>query len=229
MFEKIKFILDKNKLKRKKVYIRSGVNIKETKFGGQQKIGKNTNVKKSEIGFGSYIGNSCQLERVKIGKYCSIGDGIKVVSGTHPIKYVSTHPFSHSSYLVKEGFNIKGYMPFEGDKKIGNSEFRVEIENDVWIGSEVIILGGIKIGNGSVIGTGAVVTKDVEPYSIVVGVPAKILKYRFTDEEIKFLQNLKWWDKDFEWVSKNIEKFSDIKKFIESFDNKKESYESTFL
>ena len=89
-----------------------------------------------------------------------------------------------------------------------------DIGNDVWIGNNVIIKYGVKIGDGAILGAGAVVTKDVEPYSIVGGVPAKVIKYRFSPDEIKFLLAFKWWDKDLNWLKENKHKFQNIGEFM---------------
>ncbi|MBR6646045.1 MAG: CatB-related O-acetyltransferase, partial [Clostridia bacterium] len=88
------------------------------------------------------------------------------------------------------------------------------IGNDVWIGHSALILEGVKIGDGAIVGAGAVVTKDVPPYSIVVGVPAKVIKYRFSENEIAKLSELKWWDQSVEWIKENVDKFCDIRNFM---------------
>ena len=88
------------------------------------------------------------------------------------------------------------------------------IGNDVWIGNNVLIMGGVKIGDGAVIGTGALVNKDVPPYSINVGIPAKTIRYRFSEEQIDKLEKMHWWDNNEEWIRKNIESFSNIEDFI---------------
>lgn len=97
---------------------------------------------------------------------------------------------------------------FEENKK------EVIIGNDVWIGQSVLIKPGVVIGDGAIIGAGAVVTKNVAPYAIVVGVPAQIIKYRFSDEQIKKLLNIKWWDKDKEWIEEKAYLFSDVDAFL---------------
>jgi len=88
------------------------------------------------------------------------------------------------------------------------------IGNDVWIGANAIILQGVTIGDGAIVAAGAVVTKDVPPYAIVGGVPAKVIKYRFPDSTIVKLLEIKWWDKPEEWILENVEKFSNVDDFI---------------
>lgn len=88
------------------------------------------------------------------------------------------------------------------------------IGHDVWIGARAIIADGITVGNGAVVYSGAVVTKDVEPYSIVAGVPATKIRMRFTEEEIEKLLAIRWWDKDLEWLEQNADAFLDIKQFV---------------
>jgi serine acetyltransferase len=90
----------------------------------------------------------------------------------------------------------------------------IRIGNDVWIGNNVTILGGVSVGNGAIIGAGAVVTKNVEPYSIVGGVPAKVLKYRFDETSRKSLLNFAWWEKDIQWIKKHAVEFSNVSDFL---------------
>lgn len=96
-------------------------------------------------------------------------------------------------------------------------DYLVDIGHDVWIGADVKIMDGVSIGNGAVVAAGAVVTKDVPPYAIVGGVPAKIIKYRFTPDQIEFLQQFKWWNMPEDWIRENWQMFEDIEKFAEKF------------
>lgn len=105
-------------------------------------------------------------------------------------------------------------MTYSDDEKYTEFKRQIEIGNDVWIGDSVLILDGVKIGDGAVLAAGAVVTADVPPYAIVGGVPAKVIRYRFNEDEIEHLIKLKWWDKSEQWIKENAHLFSNVKKFI---------------
>ena len=203
-------------LKKKNFRIKKGAYLKGAIVEGNGWINKNTNFEDSYIGVGSYIGMNCNLPRTKIGRFCSLGNNISIIEGNHPTKkYVSTSPAFYSDYLKKIKLVFKKYIKYEDKKQVGG--YSLIIGNDVWIGEGVRILSGIKIGDGAIIGTGALVTKNVEPYSIVGGVPAKEIKKRFSNEEIEFLKEFRWWNKDLKWLEENVELFSDIKKFMEKY------------
>ena len=218
--KKIRYILQVKKLQKKEVFLDKNVKIRKTEFEGKNTIGDNTNIEKSYVGLGSYIGSDSKLLSCKIGRFCSIGVRVLAIVGDHPIEYVSTHPFSYSRAKKKVGFNYENIVEKEGIKRV-DEEYIIEIGNDVWIGDGVQILNGVKIGDGAVIGAGALVTKDVEPYTIIGGVPGKILKKRFSEENIKKLLYFKWWNKDISWIEKNAYYFHDINKFVEIMENEK--------
>lgn len=190
-----------------------------TDFGGYNKICSGTLVSCSKIGKNTYIGCNCLLPNAEIGKYCSLGNNIMVVQATHPSHtFVSTAPVFFSPYKqANRTFADKSY--FEEFLQVSGKS--VIIRNDVWIGNDVKIKGGITIGDGAIIAMGSVVTKDVPPYSIVGGVPAKVLKYRFDDKIIRKLLAYKWWDKEDDWLQENYMKFHDIEHFIEFIANEK--------
>jgi acetyltransferase-like isoleucine patch superfamily enzyme len=120
---------------------------------------------------------------LKIGKYCSFASGVQILlGGEHRTDWISTYPFN---ILLPEALHIDGHPNSKGDIIIGN---------DVWIGLNAIILSGVTVGNGAVIGAGAIVVKDVPPYSIAAGNPAKIIRYRFTEEQINHLEQIAWWN-----------------------------------
>ncbi|MGL5901350.1 MAG: CatB-related O-acetyltransferase, partial [Cetobacterium sp.] len=170
----IKELFYKIKLKKQKVFLEKDVIFKKAEFEGANRVGKGTSIRKSKIGLATYIGENCLLNNVKIGRFCSIGNNIRVVIGNHPLSYLSTHPFCYSSRFEKEGLHFEGFKKFDEILRV-NEDVVLEIGNDVWIGDNVIIFGGLKIGDGAVLGAGSVITKDVESYSVVVGVPGKVL------------------------------------------------------
>lgn len=121
-----------------------------------------------------------------VGKYCSIASYVKIMlGGGHRTDWISTYPFNVLSENFPNAIGVEGHPVSKGDIVIGN---------DVWIGQGATILSGVTIGDGAVIGAYSVVAKDVEPYAIVVGNPARTLRKRFSEDHIKSLLALKWWD-----------------------------------
>ena len=159
-----------------------------------------------EIGIGSYgcfkVGLNSNSP-IKIGSYCSFANNIQIIPGNHTIEYASTHPYFHSK---RYGFDVP---------KVNKKDNAItEIGNDVWIGADAIILPKCKrIGNGAIIGAGSVVVHDVEPYSIVAGNPAKIIRYRFDNDAILQLEKSKWWELSPDELSEAIPLCNDIDLF----------------
>jgi acetyltransferase-like isoleucine patch superfamily enzyme len=148
------------------------------------------------------------MSNTKVGKFCSIGPNVLCVPEKHPSNtFVSTHPIFFST--------LKQTQITFADKNYYQEVEAVKIGNDVWVGANAIILGGLEIGDGAIIAAGAVVTKNILPYAIVGGAPAKLIRYRFHKNEIDFLSKLKWWDKDIDWLKNNYKLFHDISSLIE--------------
>lgn len=211
--KKIKKLLRIKKYRKRGVYLDENSEVREVEFEGKNIIRSGSQVERSFLGYGSYISEDCKIFKTKIGRYCSVARGVQIIMSNHPIHYVSTFPFAYSNYKILGDF--KNAKPYKEENKYAIDNYYVDIGNDVWIGTGAKILNGVKIGNGAVIGMGAVVLKDVPAYSVVVGIPAKIIKYRFSKIEIEELEKFQWWNKDIDWIEKNIAKFSDIKIFLE--------------
>lgn len=181
-------------------------------FEGKNKIGAGTKFYNSSLGYASYLGDNNTFINTKIGRYCSVGSNIRLIVSSHPVENViSTYPAFYS--CQHNMFSYVDSTIYEETLKTDDG-YCLEVGNDVWIGDNVLIKGGIKIGDGAVVAMGAVVTKDVPPYAIVGGVPAKIIRFRMTDEQIALLEKFKWWDKPEKWISANATEFNDAAAFL---------------
>lgn len=144
------------------------------------------------IGAFSYIVQNSNLADSEIGRYCSIATGVNIIGQSHPINRVTTSTWTYGENikrLVAEDFNVH----IEQDRKIPN-EPGLQIGNDVWIAQNVTFKRGLNIGNGAIVAANSLVTKDVPPYAIVGGNPAKIIKYRFSNIIVDKLLHSKWWE-----------------------------------
>lgn len=151
------------------------------------------------FGMHSYINNGFIRSHSEIGRFCSIGRNVSIGLGVHDYNNFSTHP------LLSNGKRLDSYFV--------DKNRRVVIGNDVWIGDRVLINSGIVIGDGCVIAAGSVVTKDIPPYSIVGGVPARFIKYRFSEDIIDKLIALKWWNYSLDKI--NLHRYETIENFID--------------
>lgn len=211
-FVKRALLLLNNKNKKLTIGARANVTV-DSRFEGCNYIGERTGFRGS-LGFGSYIGADARLD-AEIGRYCSIADRVMVVNGFHPTsRFVSTHPAFYST-RNNAGVSFSKEDRFQENRFADEaSRVAVGIGNDVWIGHGAVLLAGVKIGDGAVIAAGAVVTKDVEPYAIVGGVPAKPIRYRFPQEQIERLLRLRWWELPLSRLRSLEPMFSDIDAFL---------------
>ena len=179
---------------------------RNTIFGGCNKIKKNASVCNSLIGRYTYIGANSDMNSCKIGSFTSISHDVYVEPYTHPAKgFISTSPVFFSTLKQAVETFVENNL-FEEQLEIDG--YKCIIGNDVWIGSKVLIKGGVRIGDGAIVAMGSVVTKDVPPYAIVGGIPAKVIRYRYSNLEIQQLLKFKWWNRDVEWIKSNACLFS---------------------
>lgn len=210
--------LDRNIKIEKDVYIN-----KNTILEGNNKIYNFSEIPNTYVGYGTYIARNSKLPNSSIGRYCSIGENVSLAIGMHPVKeFVSTHP-AFFSIQRQAGFTYVTENKFMEHKfvEVNNEEKSLKIGNDVWIGRNVLIMEGIEIGDGAIIGAGSIVTRNIESYSICVGVPAKKIKNRFNDEHIDFLNEIKWWNNDEIWIKESASKFERVDEFYEFFKSQK--------
>lgn len=172
------------------------------------------------MGLGSYMGTDCHIS-ARIGRFTSIAPEVVTSAGRHPFRepYVSTSPmFFNKAHLGGRSFtdhdtfdNIR-----HADEVCGG--VAVVIGNDCWIGHGVFFVDGITVGDGAMVLAGSVVTKDVEPYAIVGGVPARTIGYRYDKPTIDMLLRVKWWDRPVDWLRANSHLLSDMEQFRREFD-----------
>ena len=201
------------KLKKKNVRVSPRAHFDPKTFcEGNNVIAKNAVVSRAYIGRNTYINPDSDLTNCKIGRFCSIGPGISVIADSHPSSvFVSTSP-SFFSTNRQNGQTFVTKNKFED--RLSVDGYDIVIGNDVWVGTKAMIKGGITIGDGAIVAMGAVVTKDVPPYAIVGGVPAKIIKFRFTEEQIAKLLDIQWWNQSDEWLRSHVDEFESIDEFI---------------
>ena len=176
---------------KKGVQIGSHVELSGVKFGRLVSVSHHAQIGKSAIGDRTSIGRYSKIRNASIGKYCSISWDVTIGAVSHAM----FHPSSHAFWYRRQ-FGI-----VNEDRSIESKEVR--IGNDVWIGCAAVIMPGVSIGNGAIIGANSVVTKNVNPYSVVAGCPAKEIRKRFDHEQAEMLESLHWWDWPDETLAQN--------------------------
>lgn len=185
----------------------------KTYLQGNNSIQNNVDIRGTKIGKCTYIGHDSSLLKCEIGKFCSISWNVEVIAGRHPAHMVSTHPLFYRDASFS-GLRFCDYSLFD-EYRYTNNDCFVCIGNDVLIGAHAKILDGVTIGDGAIILSGAMVTRDVLPYKIVGGIPAREMGQRFTDDEIDWLEKIRWWNMSEEWIKTNAPYFNSISKLKE--------------
>jgi len=168
-------------------FIDPTASVRDSRLGAYTEVGARTTLAEVEMGDYSYVVHDAQVIYATIGKFCSIASHTRVNPGNHPLDRVALSHFTYRASAYGLGPDEAGFF----DWRRGH---RVTLGNDVWLGHGVIVLPGVSIGSGAAIGAGAVVTKDVPPFAVAVGNPARVLRFRFPEEIRAALLAIAWWD-----------------------------------
>lgn len=178
------------------------VDVTGCDFGRHNMFCAGSVISNSTFGDYSYVSSGCRVSRATIGKFCSIGPLVIIAPGMHPTDHLSSHPLFYStSFPCKT--RLSDYQAFK-------EKDRVIIGHDVWIGARATILDGVTIGTGAIVAAHSLVREDVPPYTIVGGTPAREIKMRFSDEQVRQLLGSRWWDQSEEFLREQCEHFHSV-------------------
>ena len=163
--------------------------VQESTLGRYTEVGARSRVVETELGDYSYLMQDCSLWAATVGKFVNIAAAVRINATNHPMGRASLHHFTY-----RPGFYFDGVDEQEADFFAERRRQAVTIGHDVWIGHGATVLPGVRVGNGAVIGAGAVVSRDVAPYTIVGGVPARLIRERFPRDLAGRMERLAWWD-----------------------------------
>jgi phosphonate metabolism protein (transferase hexapeptide repeat family) len=167
--------------------IHATAKVRDSTFGAFCEVGARTKVAECTFGDFSYVANDSDIIYTTVGKFCSIAAHVRINPGNHPTQRVAMNHFTYRSSAYGLGEDDPAFFDWR-------RSFHVTLGHDVWIGHGVVLLPGVSMGNGAVAGAGAVVTKDVPDFAIVVGNPARMLRYRFSPEVVQALDRIAWWN-----------------------------------
>lgn len=194
-----------------KPHIHATASVRKSELGGWTDIGAHCSVNESTVGDYSYLAGHVSMIWTDMGKFCSIAAQTRINPGNHPTWRVTQH---HSTYRrIQYGFDTQEDHAFFQWRR----DHRCTVGHDVWIGHGVTVIAGKKIGTGAVIGSGAVVTKDIPPYAIVVGVPARVVKFRFPPAVVEQLLATQWWDWDRTTLEQRFNDLLDLEGFLAKY------------
>lgn len=177
--------------------------VRDSSFGAWCEVGARSRVAESHFGDYSYVANDSDIACTTLGRFCSIAAQVRLNPGNHPLDRVALNHFSYRSSAYRMGDDDAAFFDWR-------RSHRVVLGNDVWIGHGVVVLPDVTIGNGAAIGAGAVVSRDVPPFAVAVGVPARLVRFRFAPEIVEALERIAWWDWPHERVGEALSDFRSL-------------------
>ena len=192
-----------------------GSAIRNSSFERPCRVHAQSTLYSVDMGRHSYCGYGCFIAKCKIGRYCSIAEGVTIGMNGPPTDWVSTSPAFYAALDDTFTGELATTLKFD------TTSPQTYIGNDVWIGTKAMLKAGITVGNGAIIGMGSVVTKDVPPYAIVAGNPARIIRMRFPKELAERLEASRWWDKDPETIKKYASLMDRPSEFLDALECEK--------
>lgn len=190
--------------------LHSNVIVHDSHIGSWTELGANTWLSESTFGDYSYTAGDVQIIYADVGKFCSIASHVRLNPGNHPMWRVTQHHITYRRGMYGLGQDDSAVFAWRREQ-------RVRVGHDVWLGHGALVMPGVAVGTGAVVGAGAVVTKDVEPYTVVVGVPAKPIRKRFDEQTIATLLKIAYWDWERETLAARFDDLYDTDTFIAKY------------
>jgi phosphonate metabolism protein (transferase hexapeptide repeat family) len=174
--------------------------VRDSQFGRFCEVGARTRVAESEFGDYSYVAEGSDIAYSTLGRFCSVAAQVRLNPGNHPLDRVALNHFTYRSSAY--GFGDDDAAFFEWRRS-----HRVVLGSDVWIGHGAVVLPGVTVGDGAAVGAGAVVSRDVPPFAVAVGVPARVIRHRFPPDIVDALRRIAWWDWPHERLGQALHEF----------------------
>ncbi|MDO5675516.1 MAG: DapH/DapD/GlmU-related protein [bacterium] len=191
--------------------VAAGARISACELGRYTEVAEQAMLEESSLDDYSYVMERCDIIFADIGKFANIASEVRINPSNHPMDWVSQHHFLYRRRMY--GLHIEDHAAFFNWRR----RQRVHIGHDTWLGHGAIIMPGVRVGNGAAVGAGAIVTHDVPPYAIVVGAPAKVLRYRFPEAIRRAIEATGWYHWDHETLKERLHDFYDLRLFLERY------------
>jgi phosphonate metabolism protein (transferase hexapeptide repeat family) len=190
--------------------IHDPVRIVKSELGAWTEVHRRSRLNCSAINDYTYLMERVQLDYATVGKFGNVASDARLGPTGHPIERPTAHHFTYRSAVYGLGDDDESIFQWRADQP-------VEVGHDVWIGHGALVLPGVTIGNGSVVGAGAVVVDDIDPYTVVAGVPAEPVRQRFTDDVAARLEATEWWEWDHDTLRERLDAFRDLDTFLDRY------------